>query len=134
VAVIEDVITTGGSALRAIEAVRAANGIVAGVLALVDREEVDGRRLKPTAFPSSAWSLQARSSELSRLRALPGLRLGIQPDTPPMDERHKEHQHTENQFRSEELKHPLSIVGAPEFYRRHFITVRTWRPKLWGDE
>jgi orotate phosphoribosyltransferase len=39
VAVIEDVITTGGSALRAIEAVRAANGIVAGVLALVDREE-----------------------------------------------------------------------------------------------
>jgi orotate phosphoribosyltransferase len=39
VAVIEDVITTGGSALRAIEAVRAANGTVAGVLALVDREE-----------------------------------------------------------------------------------------------
>lgn len=39
VAVIEDVITTGGSALRAIEAVRKANGTVAGVLALVDREE-----------------------------------------------------------------------------------------------
>jgi orotate phosphoribosyltransferase len=39
VAVIEDVITSGGSALRAIEAVRAANGTVAGVLALVDREE-----------------------------------------------------------------------------------------------
>jgi orotate phosphoribosyltransferase len=39
VAVIEDVITTGGSALRAVEAVRAAGGIVAGVLALVDREE-----------------------------------------------------------------------------------------------
>lgn len=39
VAVIEDVITTGGSALRAIEAVRAASGIVSGVLALVDREE-----------------------------------------------------------------------------------------------
>src|SRR5687767_13082807 len=32
VAVIEDVITTGGSALRAIDAVRAADGIVAGVL------------------------------------------------------------------------------------------------------
>lgn len=42
VAVIEDVITTGGSALRAVEAVRAAGGEVAGVLALVDREE-DGR-------------------------------------------------------------------------------------------
>ena len=39
VAVIEDVITTGGSALRAIEAVRNAKASVAGVLALVDREE-----------------------------------------------------------------------------------------------
>ncbi len=39
VVVVEDVITTGGSALRAIEAIRRAGGIVAGVLALVDREE-----------------------------------------------------------------------------------------------
>ncbi len=39
VAVIEDVITTGGSALRAADAIRAAGGVVAGVLALVDREE-----------------------------------------------------------------------------------------------
>jgi orotate phosphoribosyltransferase len=39
VVVIEDVITTGGSALRAVEAVRAAGGKIAGVLALVDREE-----------------------------------------------------------------------------------------------
>jgi orotate phosphoribosyltransferase len=39
VAVIEDVITTGGSALRAIESVRAAGGVVVGVLAVVDREE-----------------------------------------------------------------------------------------------
>ena len=39
VAIIEDVITTGGSALRAAEAIRAAGGIVSGVLALVDREE-----------------------------------------------------------------------------------------------
>jgi orotate phosphoribosyltransferase len=39
VAVVEDVITTGGSALRAAEAVRAAGGVVMGVLALVDREE-----------------------------------------------------------------------------------------------
>ena len=39
VAVIEDVITTGSSALRAVEAVRAGGGSVAGVLALVDREE-----------------------------------------------------------------------------------------------
>jgi orotate phosphoribosyltransferase len=39
VAIIEDVITTGGSALKAVEAVRTAGGTVAGVLALVDREE-----------------------------------------------------------------------------------------------
>ncbi|HEX2716945.1 MAG TPA: orotate phosphoribosyltransferase [Gemmatimonadaceae bacterium] len=39
VVVIEDVITTGGSALRAAHAVRAAGGRVLGVLALVDREE-----------------------------------------------------------------------------------------------
>jgi len=39
VVVIEDVITTGGSALRAVEAIRAAHGVVIGVLALVDREE-----------------------------------------------------------------------------------------------
>ena len=39
VAIVEDVITTGGSALRAVDAVRAAGGVIAGVLALVDREE-----------------------------------------------------------------------------------------------
>ncbi len=39
VVIIEDVITTGASALRAVEAVRAAEGRIAGVLALVDREE-----------------------------------------------------------------------------------------------
>ena len=39
VVVIEDVITTGGSALRAVEVIRAAGGIVVGVLAVVDREE-----------------------------------------------------------------------------------------------
>ena len=39
VVVVEDVITTGGSALRATDAVRAAGGTVLAVLALVDREE-----------------------------------------------------------------------------------------------
>jgi orotate phosphoribosyltransferase len=39
VAIVEDVITTGGSTLRAIQAVREEQGVVVGVLALVDREE-----------------------------------------------------------------------------------------------
>jgi orotate phosphoribosyltransferase len=51
VAVIEDVITTGGSALRAIEAVRAANGSVAGVLALVDREEGGRQAIEAAGIP-----------------------------------------------------------------------------------
>jgi orotate phosphoribosyltransferase len=51
VAVIEDVITTGGSALRAIEAVRAAKGVVAGVLALVDREEGGREAIEAAGIP-----------------------------------------------------------------------------------
>jgi orotate phosphoribosyltransferase len=39
VVVVEDVITTGASAQRAISAIRGAGGRVAGVLAVVDREE-----------------------------------------------------------------------------------------------
>ena len=39
VVVIEDVITTGGSALKAITAIREAGGEILGLLALVDREE-----------------------------------------------------------------------------------------------
>jgi len=39
VVVVEDVLTTGGSALKAIEAVREEGGRVLGILAIVDREE-----------------------------------------------------------------------------------------------
>jgi len=39
VVVVEDVVTTGGSALEAVQAVREAGGTVSGVLAVVDREE-----------------------------------------------------------------------------------------------
>jgi orotate phosphoribosyltransferase len=48
VAIIEDVITTGGSALRAMDAVGAAGGRVVGVLALVDREEGGREALEAT--------------------------------------------------------------------------------------
>jgi orotate phosphoribosyltransferase len=49
VVIVEDVITTGGSAQRAIEAVEAAGGKVLGVLAVVDREEGGTETLKGTA-------------------------------------------------------------------------------------
>jgi orotate phosphoribosyltransferase len=51
VAVIEDVITTGGSALRAIDAVRAEHGVVSGVLALVDREEGGRQAIEAAGVP-----------------------------------------------------------------------------------
>ena len=51
VAVVEDVITTGGSALKAVEAVRAAGGVVAGVLALVDREEGGREAIEAAGVP-----------------------------------------------------------------------------------
>lgn len=54
VVVIEDVITTGGSALRAIEAIKAAGGVVLGVLAVVDREE-GGRE----ALEGAGWGVEA---------------------------------------------------------------------------
>lgn len=48
VVVIEDVVTTGGSALRAIEVLNAFGATILGVLALVDREE-GGREAIETA-------------------------------------------------------------------------------------
>src|SRR5471030_2620198 len=61
VAVIEDTITTGGSAMKAIDAVRAAGGTVVGVLALVDREEGGREALEATGV--SVVSL-ARAAEI----------------------------------------------------------------------
>lgn len=51
VAVIEDVITTGGSALRAAAAIQSAGGVVIGILALVDREEGGREALEIAGFP-----------------------------------------------------------------------------------
>jgi orotate phosphoribosyltransferase len=65
--IVEDTITTGGSARKAIEAVRAVNGTVVGVLALVDREE--GGREALEAEGVAVISL-ARASEIVPL--IPG--------------------------------------------------------------
>ena len=61
VAVIEDVITTGGSAKKAIAAVRAAGGEVVGVLALVDREEGGREAIEGEGVPVRAL---ARASDI----------------------------------------------------------------------
>ena len=61
VVVIEDTITTGGSAKKAIQAVRDAGGVVVGVLALVDREEGGKEALEAEGV--SVVSL-ARASEI----------------------------------------------------------------------
>ena len=61
VAIIEDVITTGASALRAIEAVRGAGGVVVGVLAVVDREEGGREALEATGLQVVALT---RASEI----------------------------------------------------------------------
>ena len=50
VAVIEDVITTGSSAIRAATAVMDAGGQVAGVLALIDREEGGREAIEEAGF------------------------------------------------------------------------------------
>lgn len=54
VVVIEDVITTGGSALNAVEAVRAHAGHVLGVLAIVDREEGGRDAIEAAGVPVRA--------------------------------------------------------------------------------
>lgn len=51
VVVVEDVITTGASALRAASAVRQAGGSIQGVLAVVDRGEGGREALEQHGFP-----------------------------------------------------------------------------------
>lgn len=63
VVVVEDTITTGGSALKAVGAVRAEGGEVLGVLAVVDREE--GGRAMLNAAGVAVVAL-TRTSEIIR--------------------------------------------------------------------
>jgi len=65
VVIIEDVITTGGSALKAIEALTAANATIVGVLALVDREEGGRDAIEGVGYPVVA--LATASQIVSRM-------------------------------------------------------------------
>jgi orotate phosphoribosyltransferase len=51
VVVVEDVITTGASALKAIEAIRDEGGTILGILAVVDREEGGRATLEAAGWP-----------------------------------------------------------------------------------
>lgn len=51
IVVVEDVVTTGDSALRAIQVVEEAGGRVMGVLTVVDREESGRERLERAGYP-----------------------------------------------------------------------------------
>ncbi len=59
VALLEDVITTGGSSLKAIDALKAAGATVTGILALVDREEGGAETIREAGLP--LFSLTRRS-------------------------------------------------------------------------
>jgi orotate phosphoribosyltransferase len=59
VALLEDVITTGGSSLKAVEALKSAGAEVVGILALVDREEGGAETIRAAGLP--LYSLTRRS-------------------------------------------------------------------------
>ena len=60
VVVVEDVITSGGSALQAIDAVGEAGGEVAGVLAVVDREQGGRARIETAGYPVVSLTTSTR--------------------------------------------------------------------------
>ncbi len=51
VALLEDVITTGGSSLKAVETLREAGATVTGIVALVDREEGGAETIREAGLP-----------------------------------------------------------------------------------
>lgn len=50
VVVVEDVITTGGSAIRAIQAIADSGGTISGIIAVVDREEGGRKALENQGY------------------------------------------------------------------------------------
>jgi len=64
--VVEDSMTTGGSALKAIEALDAFGASVVGVLTLVDREEGGRERLREAGYPLIAVFSGAELLEAAR--------------------------------------------------------------------
>lgn len=71
VVVVEDVITTGGSALQAIEVIREAGGTVLGVLAVVDREQGGSDRIGAAGVPVVSLVTAAPVVDAARHRRSP---------------------------------------------------------------
>jgi orotate phosphoribosyltransferase len=51
VVILEDVITTGGSTLKAVDKLRSAGALVVGVVALVDRLEGGAETIRESGLP-----------------------------------------------------------------------------------
>lgn len=51
VALLEDVVTTGGSSLKAVESLKAAGAVVVGIVALVDRLEGGAETIRASGLP-----------------------------------------------------------------------------------
>lgn len=64
--VVEDVITTGGSALKAVDAVLAAGAEVVGVIALVDREEGGREAIEERGFTVKSLFTASELKEAAR--------------------------------------------------------------------
>ena len=54
VVVVEDVITTGKSALQAIDSIKQAGGQIQGILAIVDREDGGREKIEARGYPVTA--------------------------------------------------------------------------------
>ena len=77
--IVEDVVTTGGSTVEAIEAVRAAGHEVCGVVTILDRLAGAPRRSSapPTERPTSRWPRSTTSTRVVRTAEAP--RAGFEP-------------------------------------------------------
>lgn len=59
IALLEDVVTTGGSSLKAVETLKAAGAVVVGIIALVDRLEGGGDTIRQAGLPLLTLSTRA---------------------------------------------------------------------------
>jgi orotate phosphoribosyltransferase len=59
IALLEDVVTTGGSSLKAVETLKAAGAVVVGIIALVDRLEGGADTIRAAGLPLLTLSTRA---------------------------------------------------------------------------